>query len=194
MPASGKLCLPRALKYWNSRVGSVSCSSMRAPAAAKPDVGGRFAPVCCAAQPVFQARRRSAVLRSTPASGRASETLQATESVIASITAGGKAMQQAPCSFAPKLQFIFRLSIKPKSRLVPFVFGLHRKTRPAVKRNSQQSLLSAPSKVSISVAVEASQCLLAVLANPSLNRTHCGVPPFWLKNPSPNASPPQWAG
>ena len=134
------------------------------------------------------------MLRSTRASGRASETLQAAESVIASITAGGKAMQQAPCSFAPKLQFIFRLSTKRKSRLAPFSFGLHRKTRPAVKGNDLRSLLSAPSKVSIGVAVEASQCLLAVLANPSLNRTHCGVPPFGLKNPNPNASPPQWAG
>ena len=32
------------------------------------------------------------------------------------------------------------------------------------------------------------------LANPSLNRTHCGVPSFGLKKPSPNASPPQRAG
>ena len=35
---------------------------------------------------------------------------------------------------------------------------------------------------------------LSVLANPSLNRTHCSVPSFGLKKPSPNASPPQWAG
>ena len=33
-----------------------------------------------------------------------------------------------------------------------------------------------------------------VMANQSLNRTHCGVPPFGLLKPSPNASPPQWAG
>ena len=111
---------------------------------------------------------------------RASDTSQATEPTIASSTAGGKAMQQAPCSFAPKLQFTFRLSTKPKSRLAPFAFGLHRKTRPAIKGNGPRSLPSAPSKVSISVAVEASQCLLAVLANPSLNRTHCGGPSFGL--------------
>jgi hypothetical protein len=30
--------------------------------------------------------------------------------------------------------------------------------------------------------------------NQSLNRTHCGVPPFGLEQPSPNASTPQWAG
>ncbi len=30
--------------------------------------------------------------------------------------------------------------------------------------------------------------------NHSLNRTHCGVPPFGLEKPSPNASTPQWAG
>ena len=35
---------------------------------------------------------------------------------------------------------------------------------------------------------------LSVLANPSLNRTHCSVPSFGLEKPSPNASPPQWAG
>ena len=128
------------------------------------------------------------------AARRASDTSRATEPTIASITAGGKAMQQAPCSFAPKLQFAFRLSTKPKNRLAPIAFGLHRKTRPAVKGNGPRLLLSAPSKVSISVAVEASQYLLAVLANPSLNRTHCGVPPFGLKEPRPNASPPQWAG
>ena len=34
----------------------------------------------------------------------------------------------------------------------------------------------------------------ALLANPSLNRTHCGRPPFGLKKPSPNTSLPQWAG
>ena len=38
-------------------------------------------------------------------------------------------------------------------------------------------------------------CLVAkALANPSLNRTHCGVPSFGLEKPSPNASPPQRAG
>ena len=35
---------------------------------------------------------------------------------------------------------------------------------------------------------------LSVLANPSLNRTHCSVPSFGLEKPSPNASPPQCAG
>ena len=35
---------------------------------------------------------------------------------------------------------------------------------------------------------------LSVLANQSLNRTHCSVPSFGLKKPSPNASTPQWAG
>ena len=31
-------------------------------------------------------------------------------------------------------------------------------------------------------------------AHRSLNRTHCGRPAFWLQKPSPNTSPPQWAG
>jgi hypothetical protein len=34
----------------------------------------------------------------------------------------------------------------------------------------------------------------ALRPNNSLNRTHCGVPPFGLEKPSPNASTPQWAG
>ena len=34
----------------------------------------------------------------------------------------------------------------------------------------------------------------SVLANQSLNRTHCSVPSFGLEKPSPNASTPQWAG
>ena len=49
--------------------------------------------------------------------------------------------------------------------------------------------------------VEFSMCILtagffvkAVRPNLSLNRTHCSVPSFGLKKPSPNASPPQWAG
>ena len=49
--------------------------------------------------------------------------------------------------------------------------------------------------------VEFSMCFLAagffvkaVRPNLSLNRTHCSVPSFGLKKPSPNASPPQWAG
>ena len=33
-----------------------------------------------------------------------------------------------------------------------------------------------------------------VLANQSLNRTHCGVPPFGLEKPSPNAVTPQRSG
>ena len=35
---------------------------------------------------------------------------------------------------------------------------------------------------------------LSVLANQSLNRTHCSVPSFGLEKPSPNVNPPQWAG
>ena len=111
---------------------------------------------------------------------RASDTSLATEAKVVSVTAGGKAMQQAPCSFAPKLQFNLQRGTNSKSRLAPFAFGMHRKTRPAVKGNGQQSLLSAPSKGSIGVAAGTSQCLLAVLANPALNRTHCGVPAFGL--------------
>ena len=36
--------------------------------------------------------------------------------------------------------------------------------------------------------------LAPVRPNRSLNRTHCGVPPFGLENPSPNAATPQRSG
>ena len=36
--------------------------------------------------------------------------------------------------------------------------------------------------------------LPSVRPNRSLNRTHCGVPPFGLENPSPNAATPQRSG
>ena len=113
---------------------------------------------------------------------------------VFSIAVGGKTRQQAPCSFAPNRQLTYRLRTRQKSRLAPFASVLRSKTRPAVKGNAWQSLLSAPTKVSIILGAGTSQCLLRVLANQSLNRTHCGVPPFGLKKPSPNASPPQWAG
>ena len=67
MQTSERLCAPRAEKYRNSRAGSVLPFSLKAPASAKPGVGWRFAPACCAAQSVRQARRRSAVQGSAPA-------------------------------------------------------------------------------------------------------------------------------
>ena len=65
MPAFGKFCTLRPMKSRNSQAGLPSCSSMRGPTAAKLVVGWRFAPACCAAQPVKRARRRSTLLRST---------------------------------------------------------------------------------------------------------------------------------
>ena len=67
MPATGKLCSPRAEKSWNSRASSVLPSSMMEPAARKSVIDWRFAPACCAAPLVRQARRRSAVQGSAPA-------------------------------------------------------------------------------------------------------------------------------
>ena len=54
------------MKYQNSQACSLSPSSMRRSTAAKSEAGWRFAPACCAAQPVNRARRSSAVLSSTP--------------------------------------------------------------------------------------------------------------------------------
>ena len=67
MPAFGKLRSLRAENSLNSRAGSVLPSSMKALASAKPGVGWRFAPACCASQLVRQARRRSAVQGSASA-------------------------------------------------------------------------------------------------------------------------------
>ena len=54
------------MKYQNSRACSLSPSSMRGSTAAKSVAGWRFAPACCAAQPVNRARRKGAVLSSAP--------------------------------------------------------------------------------------------------------------------------------
>ncbi len=57
--------------------------------------------------------------------------------------------------------------------------------------NSGFRYVSAGSQPSTVAAVRYSRL---VLPNKSLNRTHCGVPPFGLKNPSPNAVTPQRSG
>ena len=65
MPAFGNFCSLRLMKSRNSQACSPSRSSMRGPTPAKLVAGWRFAPACCAAQPVNRARRRNAVLGST---------------------------------------------------------------------------------------------------------------------------------
>jgi len=55
------------------------------------------------------------------------------------------------------------------------------------------------SSCAIARPVRLSKCgwvstLPSVRPNRSLNRTHCGVPPFGLENPSPNAATPQRSG
>ena len=65
-PGLWKYLLAWGEKYKNSRACSLSPSSVRGSTAAKSEAGWRFAPACCAAQPVTRARRRSAVLSSTP--------------------------------------------------------------------------------------------------------------------------------
>ena len=67
MHASGNTFSLRSAKNPYSRVGSFPPSFMRGSTAAKSVVGWRFAPACCAAQPVCEARRRSAVHRSATA-------------------------------------------------------------------------------------------------------------------------------
>ena len=65
-PGLRKYLLASGEKYQNSRACSLSPSSMKGSTAAKLETGWRFAPACCAAQSVNRARRRSAVLGSTP--------------------------------------------------------------------------------------------------------------------------------
>ena len=87
-PGLRKYLLASGYKYQNSRACSLSLLSMRGSTAAKSEAGWRFAPACCAAQPVKRARRRSAVLNSTP-----SPFLQAVEALRLKRS---QARQQAP--------------------------------------------------------------------------------------------------
>ena len=114
------------------------------------------------------------------ATRRASDTLAAVDAMNPSVAAGGKAIQRSPCSVVANLLWAGRPLKNPESYLVVAALYPHPETRSALKGSPQQPLLSAPTKVSIGVMAGTSQVFFAVLANPSLNRTHCSVPSFGL--------------
>ena len=155
----------------------------------RPQVGSVLAlrAVARSAQPVQSVAAKSAARR-------ASDTMAAVDAMNHSIAAGGKAIQRSPRSVVANLMWAGRPLKNTESYLVVAALFPQPETLSAINANPQQPLLSAPTKVSLGVVAGTSQVFFVVLANPSLNRTHCGVPPFGLKKPSPNASPPQWAG
>ena len=70
--------------------------------------------------------------------------------------------------------------------LQPARFSEHRETFRFSQVTHQGRLRSAPCRASIGVVAGTWQCLLGVLANPSVNRTLHSLPVFGLENPSPN--------
>ena len=129
--------------------------------------------VARSAQPVQSVAAQRAAMR-------ASDTLTAVDAVNHNVAAGGKAIQRSPCSVVANSVWAGRPLENAESYLVVAALFPHPETISALKGNLQQPLPSTPTKVSIGVVAGTSQVLFAVLANPSLNRTHCSVPPFGL--------------
>ena len=129
--------------------------------------------VARSAQPVQSGAAQSAARR-------ASDTLAAVEAMNHSVAGGGKAIQRAPCCVVANLLWAGRPLKNTESYRVVAALFPHPETLSARKGNLPQPLLSAPTKVSIGVVAGTSQVFFAVLANPSLNRTHCSVPSFGL--------------
>ena len=129
--------------------------------------------VARSAQPVQSVAAQSAARR-------ASETMAAVDAMNYSVAAGGKAIQRSPCSVVANLQWAGRPLKNAENYLVVAALFPYPETLLALKVNLQQPLLSVPTKVSIGVVAGTLQAFFAVLANPSLNRTHCSVPSFGL--------------
>ena len=129
--------------------------------------------VARSAQPVQSVAAQSAARR-------ASETMAAVDAMNHSVAAGGKAIQRSPRSVVAKLLWAGRPLKNAESYLVVAALFPHPETLSGLKVNLQQPLLSVPTKVSIGVVAGTLQAFFAVLANPSLNRTHCSVPSFGL--------------
>ena len=129
--------------------------------------------VARSAQPVQSVAAQSATRR-------VSDTLAAVDAMNHSVAAGGKAIQRSPCSVVANLLWAGRPLKNTESYRVVAALFPRPETLSASKGNLQQPLLSALTKVSIGVVAGTLQNLFAVLANPSLNRTHCSVPSFGL--------------
>ena len=111
---------------------------------------------------------------------RTPDKLAAVDAMNHSVAAGGKEIQRSQCSVVANSLWAGRPLKNAESYPVVAALFRHLETLSALKGNLQQPLLSAPTKVSIGVVAGTSQIFFAVLANPSLNRTHCSVPSFGL--------------
>ena len=129
--------------------------------------------VARSAQPVQSVAAQSAARR-------ASDPLAAVDAMNHGVAVGGKAIQRSARIVVANLLWAGRPPKNAESYLVVAAPFPHPETLSALKGNLQQPLLSAPTKVSIGVMAGTSQVFFAVLANPSLNRTHCSVPSFGL--------------
>ena len=129
--------------------------------------------VARSAQPVQSAAAQSAARR-------VSDTLAAVDAMNHSVAAGGKAIQRSPCRVVANLLRAGRSLKNIESYRVVAALFPRPETLSASKGNLQQPLPITPTKVSISVVAGTLQVFFAVLANPSLNRTHCSVPSFGL--------------
>ena len=169
MPAFGQCISLRTVEYQEGLACSLQPSSTRGSKAAMPVAGRRFAPACCAAQSVFQARRRSAVQMSTPAKlQKAGEPLN---EVVGTRHRAAGAMQRSRLGAAP-------VASQPV---------LSRPARTGNKQRTPVSYVCLPGNpVARLTASESNSSqtrrlqIVAVLANHSVNRTHCGGPSFGL--------------
>ena len=129
--------------------------------------------VARSAQPVQSVAAQSAARR-------ASDPMAAVDAMNYSVAAGGKAMHRSPCSVVANLLWAGRpLKNAESYRVVEALFP-YPETILALKGNLQQPLPSTLTKVSIGAVAGTLQVFFAVLANTSLNRTHCSVPSFGL--------------
>ena len=169
MPAFGKYISLRPMKCQNSQACSLRPSSMRESTPAKSVAGWRFATACCAAQSVFQARRRSAVQRSTPA--RHPKAGEVQNQVVGPRHRATGAMQCSKSGAAPVAsQPVLSRPARSGSEQRTFVSYVCPPRNPVAQFTACESNGSKFQRLQIG----------AVLANHSLNRTHCGRPSFGL--------------
>ena len=134
----------------------------------------------CALRAVARSAQPVQPVAALSAARRASDPMAAVDAMNHSVAAGGKAIQRSPCGVVASLLWAGRPLKSAENHLVVAALSLHPETLSALKGNLQQPLLSAPTQVSIGVMAGTLQVFFAVLANPSLNRTHCSVPSFGL--------------
>ena len=132
----------------------------------KPEVGWHFAPSCCVAQSVRRARRRSAVLRSMPVRFcNAVEALRLLESA-----------QPSECAaHVQYLELNRSLGNRHVNQFAPAKPPSGHSETTYCASTSKWLALCEYCKSSCHRPPNSLLSPISVLANPSLNRTHCGV-------------------